>query len=192
MDHALLPGEAGPNRDGHLDAHELDGIPAAFPKEVEGVALLDGSGGLIVSRKAGRVANLEAALDEAGIGPETLSALSLIPLVAVAWADGKLDDGEREAIERAANEARIADPARAMLQSWLAAPPESELLETWKEYIGAVRENLSEEARKELRQNLVGGARVVAEAAGGFLGFGNKISDSEAVILDELDACFDL
>ena len=31
-----------------------------------GVALLDGSGGLIVSRKAGRVANLEAALDEAG------------------------------------------------------------------------------------------------------------------------------
>ena len=32
-----------------------------------GVALLDGSGGLIVSRKAGRVANLEAALDEAGI-----------------------------------------------------------------------------------------------------------------------------
>ena len=32
-----------------------------------GVALLDGSGGLIVSRKAGRVANLEAALDEAGV-----------------------------------------------------------------------------------------------------------------------------
>lgn len=131
-----------------------------------------------------------ASLDSAGIGPETLAALSLIPLVIVAWADGKLDEGERQAIERAANEANTAGSAHTMLQSWLSAPPDAILLDTWKEYIGAVQANLSTEARAELRQNLVGGARVVAEAAGGFLGFGNKISDSEAKVLDELDACF--
>ena len=131
-----------------------------------------------------------AALDTAGIGPETLAALSLVPLVAVAWADGKLDDGEREAIERAASEAQIAGPAQTMLQSWLAEAPEAGLLETWKAYIGALKDSLTVEAHAELRQHLVGGARVVAEAAGGFMGFGNKISNSEALVLDELDACF--
>jgi hypothetical protein len=38
----------------------------------------------------------------------------------------------------------------------------------------------------------VGGARQVAEAAGGLLGLGNKVSASEAALLAELDACFDV
>src|SRR5919198_1576509 len=33
-----------------------------------------------------------------GIEPDTLLALRLVPLVAVAWADGKLDDRERRAV----------------------------------------------------------------------------------------------
>jgi hypothetical protein len=37
-------------------------------------------------------------LIELGIGPETVLALTLVPLIAVAWADGTLDGRERDAI----------------------------------------------------------------------------------------------
>ena len=42
------------------------------------------------------------------IGPETLAALSLVPLVLVAWADGTIDDKERTAVLKAAAEGHVA------------------------------------------------------------------------------------
>jgi len=42
-----------------------------------------------------------------GISPDTIAAVSLIPLVAVAWADKKLEAKERDAILNAATEAGI-------------------------------------------------------------------------------------
>ena len=131
------------------------------------------------------------ALESAGIDAETLTAISLVPLVAVAWADGKLDDSEREAIEKAAEEANAGADARALLQGWLSKAPSASLTDAWKGYIQALQPGLSASARAELQSRLIGGAREVAEAAGGFLGFGNKISSEEAAVLDELAACFD-
>jgi hypothetical protein len=131
------------------------------------------------------------ALEAVGVDAESLSALALVPMVAVAWADGKLDEAEREAIQKAANEANPSGDASTLLAGWLSAPPDSKLLEAWKSYIVAVQTDMSPDARKALRNRLVGGARQVAEAAGGFLGFGNKISSEEATVLDELDGCFE-
>ena len=39
-----------------------------------------------------------AELARVGVRPETLSAVALIPLVMVAWADGRVDESERLAI----------------------------------------------------------------------------------------------
>ena len=44
------------------------------------------------------------ALAAVGVRAETLTALALVPLVAVAWADGEVQTGERFAILRAAHE----------------------------------------------------------------------------------------
>jgi hypothetical protein len=57
-------------------------------------------------------------LIELGIGPETVLALTLVPLIAVAWADGTLDGRERDAIIKAAEEKGVSPnvafpPARA-------------------------------------------------------------------------------
>ncbi|HEY6507232.1 MAG TPA: hypothetical protein VIY56_04415, partial [Vicinamibacterales bacterium] len=41
---------------------------------------------------------------ELGLGPETILAVTLIPLAMVAWADGAIEPKEREAIQRAAAE----------------------------------------------------------------------------------------
>ncbi|HIL00496.1 MAG TPA: hypothetical protein EYG06_00310 [Myxococcales bacterium] len=125
-----------------------------------------------------------------GITAETLAALAMIPLVAVAWADGKLDAAEREAIERAADEANVTDDHRTLLAGWLSAPPEAGLLEAWKQYAESLAQEMDAAACDALRSRILGGARQVAESAGGFLGVGNKISASEASVLAELEACF--
>src|SRR5690606_26860332 len=52
----------------------------------------------------------EAVLDrlvELGIGADTIAALSLVPLIKVAWADGAVQDREREAILQGAEDKGI-------------------------------------------------------------------------------------
>lgn len=134
----------------------------------------------------------EAALDaltEVGITAETLAAMSLVPLVAVAWADGELDDSERAAILKAFH-AKASDANGDLLEVWLTKRPDASLLEAWKLYMDSLLTELNADARKALQSQLMGGAREVAEAAGGFLGLGNKVSASEAAVLAELEACF--
>ena len=68
------------------------------------------------------------ALAKLDVTPETLAALSLVPLVAVAWADGSIDAKERAAVLRAAGDTGLAAgaPGHAMLETWLqSAPPAS-------------------------------------------------------------------
>jgi hypothetical protein len=130
-----------------------------------------------------------AALD---IRSDTLAALSLVPLVVVAWADGTIDDKERGAVLSAAAEAgvRAQDPSRELLDRWLREQPPRDLLATWTGYTRAVCAALDEESRQRLKAELLGRARRVAEAAGGFLGVGRKVSASEEAVLATLEKAF--
>ncbi len=135
----------------------------------------------------------EALLDrliELGISPETVLAVVMVPLAAVAWADGTIDPRERHAILRAAEERGFTKqtPAYAMLESWLQRRPGPELIDAWKRYVKAIWGSFDEKERRGMRERMVGMARDVAEAAGGFLGLGSKISREEKVVLDELEA----
>ena len=68
--------------------------------------------------------------------------------------------------------------------------PEAELLVAWKGYVKALTEALGPEERRSLEQDVLGRARAVAEAAGGFLGLGNPVSDAEQRMLEELAGAF--
>lgn len=118
----------------------------------------------------------------------TVAALGLVPLVAVAWADGSLETREREAVLRAAGEAGVSEETAAyvLLESWLERPPSAELLTAWKDYAGALCESLDEAERASFRRDVAARARSVAEAAGGFLGMGT-ISDAEEAKIAELE-----
>jgi hypothetical protein len=134
----------------------------------------------------------DAALDKLAalnIGSETLAALSLVPLVAVAWADGSIDDKERTVAFAKAAEMGLAkeDISRQLFERWLAEPPPPSLLAAWKEYIGALSAPLGAEARRALRNELLDRARAVAEAAGGFLGITRRVSLAEEDVLKELE-----
>ncbi len=116
----------------------------------------------------------EAVLDQLAdldIQSETVAAVALVPLVAVAWADNSLDDKERSAILSGAQQSGLeaGHPSYQLLEGWLVDPPEPALVDTWKHYIGALLPTLSSASGQALKQDVLGRARAVAEASGGFL-----------------------
>lgn len=130
-----------------------------------------------------------AALD---IDSATLAALSLVPLVAMAWADGGIDDKERAAALAKATEVGLKkeDVSYQLFERWLARRPAPELLATWKEYIRALAATLNHEAVRALRHGLLQRARSVGEASGGLLGIRGKLSAAEGAVLAELENAF--
>ena len=127
------------------------------------------------------------------ISGETVAALSLVPLITVAWADGSIDAKERVAVLAAAEQQGMEKehPGYQLLHGWLQQKPDAKLLAVWKGYVSALSQTLGETAKNVLKTNILGRARAVAQTAGGLLGLGNKISKSEQAMLDQLEAAFD-
>ena len=134
-------------------------------------------------------AGVLGALIDAGIEAETLPALTLLPLVVVAWADGTVDSKERKAVLEAAEGAGIAkgDAPHAMLEAWLAVRPPENFMDAWEGYARELREVLSESQRESVRRDILERARSVAEATGGILGL-SKTSREEKDVLKRVEA----
>ena len=133
-----------------------------------------------------------AKLAELDIEAGTWAAISLIPLVEVAWADGKIDEKERDAVLSAAEANGILRGSAAfeLLESWLSRRPDARLLEAWGEYIVGLCAKLGDGEKAAVKEKVVGRARAVAEAAGGFLGLGSKVSKEENAVLESLARAF--
>ncbi len=131
-------------------------------------------------------------LVEHNIHPETLAAFSLVPIVEVAWADGAVQAAEAEVILRAMERSGIAKDSLGyqITEKWLQYRPDPRLNSVWKEYTRALISSLDELTCAGLRSTVLAHARSVAEAAGGFLGFG-RISDAEEKVLRELSEAFE-
>jgi hypothetical protein len=136
-------------------------------------------------------ASLLDRLVELGIRVDTVEALVLVPLVTVAWADGKMDAGEREAVMRGAEASGFApgSPGYALLEAWTRERPPAELMDSWRSYIAALVKELSADQRWALEERIVERARAVARASGGFLGL-SKVSKEEEEVLAELEKAF--
>ncbi len=126
------------------------------------------------------------ALLDAGVHSETLVAVGLAPLIEVAWADHAMDSGERAAILRAAEASGVTEgsPAAGLLAAWLERRPGIELMEAWKGYAAALIAELDEPSTAAVREDILGRARAVAEAAGGFLGIGSVSAEEKRVLAD--------
>jgi hypothetical protein len=126
------------------------------------------------------------------LSSETLAALSLVPLVEVAWADGRLDVKERSALLAAAEQAGLSKDSASYqwLEEWFRERPSPKLRAAWNAYVTGLSRTLDVQAKQALKQDLLGRARVIAEAAGGFLGLGKRISSAEQAVLTELEQAF--
>ena len=131
---------------------------------------------------------------ELDVHAETVAALALVPLIQVVWADGHLDDKEKEAVLTAAKASGLNEGTveHDLLVNWLSRRPDRKLQEAWQGYIQGLCEHLNQEERDSLRNEWLGRARTVAEASGGVLGLGSKISREEAQVLEEMGKSFQL
>jgi hypothetical protein len=125
-----------------------------------------------------------------GIQPATLAALSLVPLVEVAWADSSLDDKERRITLDRAREAGVRPEGMALLETWLNRRPNPELFDTWEQMMKTVRGQLGADEVARLKSAIMAQARAVAGASGGVLGLGGKVSAAEAAVIQRLEAAF--
>ncbi|MBA3394324.1 MAG: hypothetical protein H0T89_16885 [Deltaproteobacteria bacterium] len=145
-------------------------------------------------RKASGMSD-DAVLDKLvslGLRANTIAALSLVPLIYVAWADGSIQDNERTAILQGAHGKGLeaGTDGYELLQDWLKKRPTEELFTAWESYIKALSAQLNDEQARLLRNQIVGFAKMVATSAGGILGFG-KVSGDEEKVLTRIEAAFD-
>jgi hypothetical protein len=126
------------------------------------------------------------------IRPDAAACLALVPLVEIAWADGKIDDEEKAAVLKADRELFPKNSAdMKILKQWLEHKPKPQLLTAWKHYVKELCRQMTPSQKKALRAQILGHARQVAQATGGFLGLGKKISGAEQDMLDKLDKAFE-
>jgi hypothetical protein len=137
--------------------------------------------------------DLLARLAELGIRPETLAALTLIPLIETAWADGVMHEKERDAVLHGATTSGISlgSASYRLLELWTIERPACEIGEIWREFIAAITESLNVRQLTALRSKVIGRAWAVANAAGAFLDATPSVSAEEQAVLDALDSAFD-
>ena len=136
----------------------------------------------------------ESLLDDliaADVGVETIAALGLVPLVVVAWADGKVQSQERKALVEAAQQSGVKPGSIAwdLFSSWLDEEPDPRLFATWKNYVSQLHEVWAYDSIAVLEAEVTGRAERVARAAGGILGVGS-IYGSESDVLKEIRDAF--
>jgi hypothetical protein len=126
-----------------------------------------------------------------GLTGQTIAALSLVPLIMVAWADGSIQDNERTAVLQGALGKGLEEGSDGyqLLESWLAKKPDEKLFVAWESYIKALAGQLNDEQNRLLKNQILNFAKVVAEAAGGFLGVG-RVSATEDKILARIGDAF--
>jgi uncharacterized tellurite resistance protein B-like protein len=126
------------------------------------------------------------------LAKDTFAAFALYPLVEVAWADGTVDEKERKAVLVAVAEHGLAPgtPAHAALAEFLKSKPSEDSRKAWFTWAAELNRTLDAAERKKVREGLLQRARAVAEASGGILGLGNKVSYNEQRVLDAITRTF--
>ena len=132
-----------------------------------------------------------AKLLDAGITPETLVALSFVPLIKVARADRVIEQKERRAILDAAAEAGVEPDTVCyqILTGWLEEEPDESLVQAWHDYVHHLCETLPPEEIVGIQNDILRRSREVAQAAGGLLGLG-AISKAEEEGLMHIESAF--
>lgn len=124
--------------------------------------------------------------------PERLTALMLVPILLVVWADRKIMDWERGEIFDAAENAgiRFETPAFQLVSQWLEHRPKKELQDAWKKYVRELCLEFSAADRARLAECILRPARQVAEASGRVLGSRFRPWRSEWRVLRSLARTF--
>lgn len=121
---------------------------------------------------------------ELGFDAETSAVLPLVPLIQVAWADGKLTDAEAsKVLELAQARGVTSQAAQEFLNLLLEKKPSDVFFERTDRVI---RHIVEQNPANQAVSGVLDMAKAVAQASGGIFGLGNRVSDAEQDLLDEL------
>jgi len=125
-------------------------------------------------------------LQALGYTPDTIKILFATPLIAVAWADGKVSERERSLIEELAG-VSASDNAGAhhQLKQWLDKKPPQDFLDRSFRIIGSLLRTLPTDEESGDGRELLTSVTRIAEASGGFLGLGS-ISATERALIERV------
>lgn len=127
-----------------------------------------------------------------GLQEESVTALVMAPLVAVAWADRNLDNEERQYILQAENEFGI-DPeseAGKLLAVWLEHRPHENLIDAWSAYVAELCRVLPAGERTRLRADVVNWSWRIAHALEKSFLRGGAPTRAERAVLDRIEEAF--
>lgn len=124
-------------------------------------------------------------LQDLGYSPDTVRLIHLVPLVQVAWADGSLTRREAKRILDAARARGIENgtASHRVLQDWLDQPPPEGFCRRTLAVLRHLLRALPEEQQRSAKVDLASCCCLVAEASGGILGLGSRISTVEQRML---------
>ena len=121
------------------------------------------------------------ALQDLGYNSETIKLLHLMPLVHIAWADGKVSDRERKVILEAARASGIAEASDAErdLERLLHERPSNEFMDAQFMAIRAIMQAVPEDSQKAMRENLTTYCTALASLSKGFFALEPRVSSAE-------------
>jgi uncharacterized tellurite resistance protein B-like protein len=150
---------------------------------------------------AARLANREAIAQTVGTGEPSLvhrieqlgftgdsaRVLDLLPLIHVAWSDGRADQRERATILTVVDQRGIAKDSDAalLIESLLEERPSETFL---AESLALVRDLAAKQGNDG--QRLVDLCVDIAEASGGLFGFGERVNDTEYELIARIASAF--
>ena len=126
-----------------------------------------------------------------GISVSTLVVIRIIPLVLMSWASGRVESNEREILMNHLHSKGIeaSSPVRTLINGWLDQKPEASLEATWVDFMSEYLPTLESSAKDQLKSEVLSLAVDIAEADGGFLGFGS-VSQEEKALQNRLESIF--
>lgn len=138
--------------------------------------------------------DLEATLKELGVDKSAAKVVGLLPLVYVAWADGKIQKAEREQILHAAKEMGwLEGGGDAVLERWLTTRPTEAQLKTGIALLNHLaKDKTHDDLDADDLQMLLLLCKDVADSAGSFLGIGRAQSREEISALESIALSLDI
>jgi tellurite resistance protein len=106
----------------------------------------------------------------------------------VAWIDGSVSAPERAGILEAARLRGVEEstPAYRQLVSWLDKKPLDGFFEDTLRLIGNLLAAMPDEAREKAKVTLLAFANAIADASGGILGIGSRVSADERAVIERI------
>jgi hypothetical protein len=132
-------------------------------------------------------------LVELEMNSDTIFALSLFPLIWVAWADGHIGSRQRLLILDSAHAIghERDTVSHYLINAWLDHEPGRRLQTLWKDYIRSVCQTLGPESRQSLRSDMLARASQVADAVNIRYGF-HELEQAQMAVLAEIEEAFNV